>query len=242
MRFKFKTMLAALVAALALTALAAATASAALPEFVPSGSPHSYSFGIGLRGSAVTLEREKSEPIICNDREGSPGGQGLISGASEVSRTIMTFTNCWENEVSNYPCYNNATDNGIETEALIGKLGYVKKEPTKIVGLKLEGPEIKVGVHGPIAKTVKCFGPFGQHLGEAQITGVVYGSIGPLNKSVTSLEVRYEQSKSKQSITSFEGELKGGHLTWEVATGLQAFPRFEQFIKGAERTNIEIKA
>jgi hypothetical protein len=193
MRHKI-TMAIALAATLALTV--AASASAALPEFVPRSGIFPYHFS-GENGQQVQFESEKSTyKYACLGAKIS----GEITSSKEVKNVVEEFRNCNTSPLS---CENNGAK-GIKSVILHGTLGYVNKA-NKEVGLKLIGTE-KTGEE-PLYAELNC-----GFSGKEYLRGKLIAKVTPLNTELEEFDLKYEQLFGFQNPSAFEGEASGQQL------------------------------
>lgn len=169
-----------ILAVLAINVFAAASASAALPEFVGLHGEHVSFTGTG---GAITI-REAGGNYVCSGSSVS----GEIVGAKEVANVVLKYNWC-----------SGFCKNGVElweTKPLKGRIAYLNKA-TRIVGLLLEAPA------EPVA-TCAHFGVSG-----AKIEGSIIGEIGPVNfprKTPFSLVYAALGTSEHQQWRHFEGE------------------------------------
>jgi hypothetical protein len=192
MRFISRGALAASVAALALSVAGVATASAALPEFVPDGGAK---FPIAASGS-VTGEAESSirmdVPVIswfyCKNAKFSDE----ITGAKAVSVTT-DLEGCHEKTATSHECASAGAASGTIVLSGKGSLVYLEKA-TKKVGVLL--PVGKVKVTCKDNETEKY-----------TITGSILSPITPVNTELTTYELRYREKKAGlEEYTAYENE------------------------------------
>jgi hypothetical protein len=190
MATKTRRTLAAFVATLAFTALAAASASAALPEFTGSY-PNAITFS---SSGAVTMEGETSPRLTC---EGAIG-RGTITGAKTLTATL-TFKHC--TDAVHEPCTSaKAEFEEVQTEALKSSLAYISKSK-KEVGIVLNQHETgeptfatfscREGNHEPIQVTVR---------------DAVVAHITALNTKTKTYTVNLKASGGQQSPGYYENE------------------------------------
>jgi hypothetical protein len=173
-----------LMAILALSAVASATASATLPEFSPAS-------GVTLKGKAVgnaILETKSGTKVKCTG--GSSGGE--VTAEKTVSKVKIIFTGC---ESSGFKCKTPGAASGeLVTEELTGTLGYISKAG-KEVGILFKPTSgtkfIEFECVGGIVKT--------------QVTGSVICPIKPVNTKTTKFTLLCKQTKGVQSPLKFEG-------------------------------------
>lgn len=173
-------------AALAASATLAASASAALPEFVgPLPAPFTSKSGV------TTLETVKKAQITC----ATDSGTGEVSGPKTGSVKI-TLTGC-ELVTLGLTCNTVGAPPGeIVTTTLVMTLGYIKLAPKKEVGI-----DLSTATGGPLIEAV-C-GPL-----RTLVDGSVIGKITPINKLVkppSHFTLKFTQAAGKQKPTNFEG-------------------------------------
>jgi hypothetical protein len=171
-----------LVSAVALSALAATSASAALPEFRP---PFPKAFS-STSGKTV-LETVKKFKMTCT----SDRNTGEVTGP-KTGTVVITFVGC---TIPGAPCSNVPETPGlVKTNTLVADLGYINKA-TKEVGLDL--------FNGNLIAQFTCGGV------PVAVKGSVIGKLTPVNKIVNppgGFTLKFAQAKGKQKITHLEGE------------------------------------
>ena len=183
----------ALVAVLAISAVASATASAAKPEFVFAG----IKKGLKGKSGAGTLETVSKEKVTCAKSTNGGEIEGG-NGSKKVTGVVVTFTGCVS---SGFKCSTTGAAAGeIVTKSLSGELGYINKA-AKTVGVDLAptggGEFVEFNCAGGIVKV--------------KVKGSVIGQITPVNKKVLTTEhftLTFTQTSGKQAIEKFEGGLK----------------------------------
>ncbi len=252
MRFISRRALGAFVAVCVMSVVAAASASAALPEFVPNGSASKpITFRVKLGHVVFRPVAWGQEYVECE----SASATGSIVGAKELTTKALRLVGCGLAGESTHACTSGSLKSGeVETEALSGTLGYVEKEPSKVVGLKLEGPH--EGIKRPeFAAGFTCVVAPLDTTWVEDVTGPLYGQVQSLNKPATAFVVAFKtkKSSSEQELTKFEGETnKIGDPTGQLEAsafhggglfGVEGESTFEKFETGKEaKTEIEIKA
>jgi hypothetical protein len=175
--YRVRTIGAAIVAVVALSAIASATASAALPEFLPASGKFTSTAGAG------TLQIEGGNTITCT--EGTNSGE--ITGAKTATVTI-TFKGC---RIFGFIGAHSSGD--VEGTILVssakGELCYLSKT-AKTVGLKLT-----------LASTLKIEAG-GQ---KSEVLGTLIGEVKPVNSKVTEGELILKQTGGLQAIKKCEG-------------------------------------
>lgn len=172
------------VAMLALSATVAASASAALPEFIgPFPNPFTSKSGV------TTLETVKKATITCTADKGA----GELTGPKTGTVTI-TFSGC-ELVTLSLPCNTVGLPPGeIATASLLMTLGYIS-EPKKEAGIDLStatGAPLMEFMCGPLRTLV---------------VGSVIGKITPVNKLIKPpghFTLKFTQAAGKQKPPKFE--------------------------------------
>jgi hypothetical protein len=223
MRFISRGAFVALVAVFAMSAIAATSASAALPEFIGSF-PAKYQ----LKSGSVTLYEEGTK-LSCL----SATGEGSVTGAKTLVAKFV-FKHC---EAASWKCTSKGAKEAgeVKTGELASALVYTSKA-NKEVGIVFNKYEPgKVFPPPPIP----IFAPF--TCGEQKEGGVrngIIALIGPLNKKVTTSQafsLSFAQKGSLQSPSNFESE-KG-----EIIQNLPEMNFFgTTFLKGALETLAEV--
>ncbi len=191
---RIKTIGLALVAVFALSAVVAASASAAAPEFSPA-TEQGFTSSSGT--SVLTAGGAGGTVITCT----ASSGAGRITGAKTVAGVSVTFTGCTAK--SKGTCEVHSTGAGkeeIKTGELNGELGKVaKKEATSKVGLDLKA------VSGSFVTVEGTCIPFEK----SSVSGSVIGEVTPVAGGAgTSGKLTYALEKEKQKIQMFEGGSK----------------------------------
>jgi hypothetical protein len=175
-----------LLASLAVSAWAAASASAALPEF---SGPIPTTFT--AKSGATTLETVKGAKITCT----ADTGGGEVSGP-KTGTIKLTFTGC-ELVTLALPCNTVGVPPGeIITNTLLMTLGYISIEPKKEVGI-----DLSTATGAPLMEFV-C-GAL-----KVSVTGSVIGKVLPINKLVkppAHFTLKFTQAAGKQKPTHFSG-------------------------------------
>jgi hypothetical protein len=211
-----------LVAVFAMTAVTAASASAAAPEFTVASKFES-------KGGAGTLETSKSkEKVKCTAEKDS--GENAVG--KTVSKVTVTFTGC---ESSGFKCSTSGQSSGeIKTNPLKGELVFLAEggKVTTKVGLALE-PET-----GTEFVEFNCAGG----IVKVKVKGSVLGEIKPIKEKVgpkaktTHYTLTYTQSAGTQHFT--EAEFKNnGKL---VKDTLETSKNGGAFEGSAEETSSEV--
>ena len=238
MRPIYRSVLAALVAAFALSAVAASGASAAeLPAFFHCAKQSGGKFeaecgkekaGGGYEkvevssatsftasGGAVTLQ---GEVLLFTCKASTVEGQ--ITGAKTVGKVIVKLTGCLEPEFDSQCETSGAKAGEIKSNELTGELGYTNKS-TKAVGLDLKPAS------GELFVTFNCLGD----LPNVKLKGSIIGRIVQTNKIAPTEVLQYKTSGSKQEFTKFEG---GATDPLEISANGSSFE------KAAEATEYKI--
>lgn len=219
----------ALVAVFAISAVASASASAALPEFVHCVKQTTKKFewtekecktksgnktgefekeavkaGVGkLKFTSTsgkgTLETKGGAKVTCT----SDTDKGELTGAKEAKKVVVTFKGC---ETLGLKCQTGVVEGEIVTKELKGTLGYINKTK-KEVGLSLTpavagGPfvEFKCGPKEEIKVVVKE--------GEGKGGNSVIGAITPVNVLSKTFTLKFTQVKGVQAPEMFEGGVR----------------------------------
>lgn len=173
-----------LVATVALSAAAAAQASAELPEF---SGPYPKAFT--STGKRSILQTAGDVKVRCK----ADATAGEITGGRAGSINV-TFTGC---EAAGSPCTSpEAAEGEISTSGLSLELGYLNKA-AKEVGVDLA------------AVAPAPFAVFSCGSLEATVTGSVIGRINPVNKvkrPPSRFTLRFSQSGGRQKAIKLEGE------------------------------------
>lgn len=208
MKYKGRKMLVAFVAVLALGVVASASASAALPEFVPA---KGETFPIKLEasvtpGSAIEFSTPGLHLIECK-------GVSVTAEVTAAKTVALSdkFTGCGEHFEG---CY--SSGQAANTIVLSGTatLAYLEKS-TKKVGLALPMP--KAGV------LILCK----NDPRETEVFGGLIGSVTPVNSSTKKLELSY-QGTSHQEWRYYENE-KGEKINDNLSFSLEG----GSFLEGA---------
>jgi hypothetical protein len=200
---RLKPIVVALVAIAAMSAVASATASAALPQFKWAGTKKGFT---STQEGSGTLESTSSlaPKVSCTGGTSSGEVEG-VSPSKNVTNVIVKFTGC---TASGGKCGTATAASGeITTVKLVGVLGYINTKSTpKEVGLLLHPKE------GTKFTSFKCEGNSFTN----NVTGEVIGKMTPVNEATTHFKLTFTQTKGVQGVQSFEGETTKHHLTGEV--------------------------
>jgi hypothetical protein len=194
-----------LVAMLAISAIASASASAALPELVNSKGEELVKKKYTATSGKGKFQTEKNGIIECEKDTAT----GEVTGP-KTGTTTVKFTKC---AFSGLSCKTAGASSGeIRVEA-VSKLVYINKS-TKEVGLDLEAKE----------STVEC------PLEKLKVRGSVIGVIAAkdVNTPVTEVELVFKQTGGKQEPSQYENEKgeKVTDITETEGSGLKTF-KFE---------------
>lgn len=199
------------VAVLAFSAVATASASAAEPELISVATKGEVKGNISGKSTPKTktvLETANGSTVKC---EAATSTGGKAKGTKESTGTKVTFTGCTES-VFGGKCENNGKG-GIETVALLTKIGYVTGSKKTEVGMQLT-PE-----SGTSFVTFSCLGGFAK----IEVRGAVVGNFGKgeFKKSTTSLKLVFEKGATagSQKITEIEGGVANAHLESSLNKG-----------------------
>jgi hypothetical protein len=166
----------AIVALAALSVIGSATASAALPEFLPAEGTFTSTSGAG------TLAIEEGNTITCE----SDTNTGSITGAKTVKLTVE-FKGC---KIFGFIGASSAGDaSGVILVEATGELCYLSKA-AKTVGLTLT-----------LTKNV-VISAAGQ---KSEVKGKFIGEVKPVNTATTKGELILKEEKGLQSIKKCEG-------------------------------------
>lgn len=204
----FKTLGLALVAVLALSAVAVASASAGKPEYLMKSSKVTFTSS----GAKATLETESGAKVVCSANSGS----GEITGAKSSAKVSLTFTGCKENSETGPACTTEGDAEGtIKTKSLKGLLAYTY--PSKTTAEGRETGNVLSAESGEVMSEFKCSGvPF-------TVSGSVIGVVTPLNKSVTSGTMTFRQKAGKQEPSEYEAEGSGKGTSALMTTTIFGF-------------------
>ncbi len=189
----------ALVAVFAISAVAAASASA-LPEFsgFAAGEKFKAKAGAGSLDTAGTVGKQRH--VNCT----AGGGEGTIE-ATKTSKTTVKFTGCKAaGGFASIPCKTvGANAEEIVTKALVGKLKYLNEAKKEVV-LVLE-PEVAGGLFAEFT----CEG-----LGvteKIKVKGTSIGQLTPVNTLTKTTTLTFKETakaSGKQSILEYEEAAK----------------------------------
>jgi hypothetical protein len=193
-------------AALALSASAVSSASAAPPELIRAGKPGEVVKG-EIRGESQThtvLETENNTKVTCEDAK-AKGGKAVTT--KEFAGTKFLFTGCVESAFKG-KCNTKGKGQGeIETAETVGLIGFEPGSSTQ-VDLELRPKATTSELRASFA-LFECAGGFAK----IETRGAVIGMLGfgELNKSTVSLELVYAKGvfAGEQELT----EMEGGFMT-----------------------------
>jgi hypothetical protein len=211
-RFKARRMLVALVAVFAISAVATATASAALPEFKPVPTKKKFTSTSG----AVTWTAG-TERLTCS----SSATTGEITGASTLGDVVIKFTGCQQlNTKGTCPLKSVGANAGeIVTDSLNGELGTVAtKEATSGVGILL-APTTGSTIARIAATPAPCSGT------ETALQGNVAGEVATTSKKQMTNKLVFGVTSGDQNIKRItvksgtkSPELEAWGREWTIAT------------------------
>jgi hypothetical protein len=184
-----------LLALMAITAYASASASAALPELVNNKGEALKEKEFTSKSGKGTLKATNGTVMCTADTN-----KGTVTG-TKSDEVVVTFTNCTDNFGNNCQSAGQATGT-IVTNLLESTLGYINKTTTP--------PEVGIDLAPKAPATVfvsfKC-GPFIT----VEVRGSVIGKITPVNKLVKTTEhftLAFTEAGGKQVPEKFEGGAK----------------------------------
>ena len=190
MRFKSNSVLLALVAVFAMSAVAVASASAALPEFKPVPAKKKFT-----STSGVVKWTMGTESFTCSKSTTA----GEVAGASTLGKVVIKFTGCKAIIKGTEECSINSSSplgaaGEVITKSLKGELGTVKtSEAASGVGLLLE-QEVK-GTGITTFANVSC-------LPESKLTGSLAGEIVTVGKKQATNKLVFGVTSGNQNISS----------------------------------------
>jgi hypothetical protein len=187
MRGKIKYLVAASLAVSAMWAVAAASASAAAPEFAPESGTFPINFT--STSGASTLETTGGETVTCE----SSTGEGSITG-EKASKVKFHFKGCTSTFFGlPVSCKSSGAEaKEIVTKELSGELGISSADKTKVVNdLKGEG-------EGQVVAEFEC-----GEKNTVKVTGSVIAELPATETFVHETEMVLKQSKGINEFTSF---------------------------------------
>lgn len=185
MKRKIKFLGATCVAVIALSAVAAASASAAAPEFVPETGTFPIAFT--STSGAGTLETTSGETVTCT----SDTNTGKITGAKS-SKVTVHFKGC-KTTFFGFPIACKTSGAGTEeivTKELTGELGLNTAKTKVLNDLRGEGT-------GEVSAEFECAG------NTVKVTGSVIGEFPETEKFLHESQLVLKQSKGVQEFTEF---------------------------------------
>jgi hypothetical protein len=194
----FRSALAVLVGAVALAAIASASASAALPEFQQGGKTLEKTVKITeATGGFGKLESVAGITLSCTSKSLT----GETHGANEVTDVVIKLSGCSVHGIQSHACTSTGAKSGeIVTTQLSGKLGYISKA-SKNVGLLLQPSK------GELIAECRYGSGEGKEAEFFKLKGSIIGAITPANEEITKFSVHFEKTAGgKQVVTHFEGE------------------------------------
>jgi hypothetical protein len=192
-----------LVAAFAMSAVAAGTASATIPEFLtkavvgetaPTNIPLSGTVGVAV------LETVAKNKVECKDAAGT-AISGTVTSKNTTAKNVTKFTECKSGE---FVC-ENAGAGIIETKPLEGELGPIT---ASLPGIRLWAE----GNKGGVLASFTCAGGAIKIEVRGTITGSLGGSAGSdefTGKLLPTGSLTFSQSAGTQKYQGFEGGEKG---------------------------------
>jgi len=216
----------ALVAVFVMSAVAVASASAALPELTKPKSTTELTKK-GLKGKKLganpILENKKSEKVECTEAE-LKSGEG--KGTKEVTKVKILFSGCTAS--FGFVECNNKGKNGkgeIETNELEGEIAYINKSKTEV------GFLLKPATGQTVFVTFECGG-----IAKQEVKGSVISKIGEVNKEIKTgehLTVKYKKGAGagEQEVTKLEG--KTGEFFLESKLNKGAFEKSNEQAEGS---------
>lgn len=211
----------ALVAMLLFSGIAAASASAAKPEFKsPSGFPVKFTATSGA-GKLVTVGGRE---INCK----SDTASGEITSAKTADNVVVVFKECTTVSLGiTFNC-GNITTNKLTAEPVY----LTNPNSSSEVGLDLKP------MTGTTFTTFTCTSVFGNET--LSVSGSVVGKISPTNKLTKTYTLTFAQSAGKQK---YEGFFVGSTFTKDTletsGSGLQTFGPEQSGIEGTDTITTE---
>ncbi len=179
---RIRLIMLSLLAVFAFGALAAASASAALPEF-EGPFPNTFT----SKSGAGKLQTVGGQEVTCT----ADSNTGSITGAKTDTANV-TFTGC-ESVTLKAKCQSGANEGEIKTVELSSTLGYISKA-AKTVGIDLK-PKA-----GELFASFECGGV------KIEVKGSVIGALTPINTKTKSFKLKFKETAGKQEVTKLEGE------------------------------------
>ncbi len=225
-----RTLVVALAAVFAFSAVAVASASAALPEFYHCVPKTGGKWMAGCLTAGTTYEKEpvptgSKIPFTSTSGEGvleTVGGHtvkckkdtdsGEITGPKTIGELAIKFTECKASVFSEPACETAGAKEGeIIPSVAKGELGYIKA--TSEVGVLL------APTSGTEFAKFECKTIIGTQ--KITVTGSVICHVEPLNEMKTSGTIKCEQEKGLQKPTKFEGLAE--HVLMTTGEGPEKF-------------------
>jgi hypothetical protein len=205
-RIKFYTL--ALVAASAIGAVAATSASAAKPEWLQNKAALTGKVKFEASSNTGKLETANGTQLNCS----GDSAKGEIEGSKAASNVSVTFTGCEEATGFKAKCQSAGEPAGtIKSELVSGELVYVDAAKTK-VGLLLKG----TGGSKVFAVFTCAFGV------TVTVSGEVIGEVTPLNVEQTTGTLSYKlvaSEKGEQEWDEIEGKTEERSLETKIGFG-----------------------
>jgi hypothetical protein len=203
-----------LLAVFAVSALAAASVSAAEPEWRQKGAKLPVGKKVTFTGTSGEGELRTTSGSFTEVKCTAGTSSGEIEGEKSASKVTVTFTGCKDN--FGRKCTSAGKASGeIVSNAVSGELGYLNKAEKK-VGLVLSG----TGGTKVFAAFECGSPPFGS---ASTVTGEVIGEVKPINEEKTTGELIYRESAGEgtgeQEWDEFEGKAEEKTLETAVAGG-----------------------
>jgi hypothetical protein len=204
----------ALVAVLAMTALAASSASAYPPEFYTKAAVGTTAPSVAFTGTlgAAFLEGKSGTKITC--KAGTAVGE--VVSNTKTENNVTKFTGC---ETSGVPC-ENAAAGEIDTNTLAGTLGGLNGPPSTKIGIRLFSQS---GGRGAELAKFTCAGGTVAVSVKGSVIGELSGASGKTvfeAKFGTSQKLTFKESKGIQTYSKFtEGEAGTEQLESSVGGG-----------------------
>jgi hypothetical protein len=189
---KIKLLGAAIIAVVALSAIASATASAALPEFLPGNAGEKFT-GTSPSG---TLEINALEKITCSSD--AVAGENVGTTKKEASATV-TFKGCSAFGIAGAKSLGEAEGTIVAKVKL--KLCYINAAKKEVGVLTKVASPVHIEVGGKLVV----------------VEGDQVGKITPVNTKTKTYKLSYEESGGKPKPEGCEGEKE--HLTSAVNEG-----------------------
>jgi len=191
--------------ALVLSAVTAASAFAALPEWYKGGSPLAAGHKISISHHATKgepyLEGTNGQVVKCSGMSAS----GEIEGPKSVKKVAVVYSGCSKTKATTGTCTTSGKATGeIETKKVEGTLIY-PTATTSPAGILFKPETAGSTVFAEFA----CAGTSGTF----KVEGEVIGKAEPTNKEETSGSLVFEQNKGVQKYRQENGAGAKKHLT-----------------------------